>query len=197
MSDDPVVARAKQGDPDAWRELYRAHAGRLVVWLRTRPTGDAASDPEDVAGQAWLVAAEKIHGFNGDTDGFAGWLFGIARNIAGTTRRRSARRRTDPGDDVAAHLPTVADPTLVLDQQAWVREALASLSPRERDAVGLVDGLGFDVETAAAALGMTAVAVRVARHRGLGRLRRNGYGEPVSRVRISGEGSVERSVSGS
>ena len=42
-----------------------------------------------------------------------------------------------------------------------------------------------------------AVAVRVARHRGLGRLRRSGYGERVSSARSSGEGSVERSVSGS
>ncbi len=39
--------------------------------------------------------------------------------------------------------------------------------------VGCIDGLGLDVEATARALGISAVAVRVARHRGLRRLRTN------------------------
>ena len=49
--------------------------------------------------------------------------------------------------------------------------AAATLPPRERDVVGCIDGLGLDVEATARALGISAVAVRVARHRGLRRLR--------------------------
>ncbi|WP_244929682.1 RNA polymerase sigma factor [Nocardioides sp. W7] len=171
--DDDVVARAKTGDPDAWRTLHRAHAGRLVAWLSTRPSGDSMVAPEDVASEAWLVAASKVADFEGTSSEFAGWLFGIARKIGGSTRRRSDRRRTDPSDpqDAGAQLPAVPDPVLALAGQDWVRHAIASLPPRERDAVGLVDGLGFDNHGAAAALGISAVAVRVARHRGLRRLR--------------------------
>ncbi|SDC15982.1 RNA polymerase sigma factor [Nocardioides lianchengensis] len=168
--DDDLVARAKTGDPEAWRELHRAHAGRLVAWLSARPSGDSMVAPEDVASDAWLVAATKVADFTGSADDFAGWLFGIARKISGGTKRRSDRRRTDPAE-VEDHLPAVPDPTLSLEERDWVRHAIASLPPRERDVIGLVDGLGFDNHGAATALGISAVAVRVARHRGLRRLR--------------------------
>jgi len=49
---------------------------------------------------------------------------------------------------------------------------LATLPPRERDVVGCIDGLGLDVEATAQALDISAVAVRVARHRGLRKLRK-------------------------
>jgi RNA polymerase sigma-70 factor (ECF subfamily) len=171
MSDDTLVSRAKVGDPEAWRALHRAHAGRLVAWLRTRPSGDASVSCDDIASEAWLVAAAKIADFEGDTSDFAGWLFAIARNINSTTRRRSHRRRTDP-DELRDHVVTVPDPTMLVDHQDWVRAAISSLPPRERDVVGLIDGLGYDTTATAAALGISNVAVRTARHRGLRRLRR-------------------------
>lgn len=176
LPDDDVVHRAKSGDPDAWRELYRAHAGRLVAWLRLRPTGDSALSADDVAADAWVVAASKIADFNGTSSDFAGWLFGIARKISFRTKERSDRRQTHPGEigEVADHLDVAPDPTILIDQQFWVRELLATLPPRERDVLGLVDGLGMDTQSAAEALGISQVAVRVARHRGLRRLGRAG-----------------------
>ncbi len=166
-----LVVRAKDGDPDAWRELYRAHAGRLVAWLRLRPTGDPALTADDVAADAWLVAAAKIADFDGSSSEFAGWLFGIARKISFRAKERSDRRQTRPGE-VGDHLDAVPDPTRVVDTQDWVRQVLQTLPPRERDVVGLIDGLGLDIQGAAAALGISQVAVRVARHRGLRRLER-------------------------
>ncbi len=170
VADDTLVAAAKQGDPQAWRSLHQAHAGRLIAWLSTRPTGDSVASPEDVAAEAWLVAASKIADFDGSSSDFAGYLFGIARKVSASTHRRSQRRRTEPGE-VETYLPSEPDPTLVIDAQDWVRDAIASLPDRERDAVGLVDGLGFDNRAAADALGISTVAVRVARHRGLRKLR--------------------------
>ena len=176
MADDDLVAAAKTGDPEAWRALYAAHAGRLIAWLTTRPTGDNVAAPEDIASETWLVAASKISGFDGTSSDFAGYLFGVARKLSASNRRRTERRRTDP-TEVELHLPAVPDPTLIFDAYDWARDAIASLPPRERDVVGLVDGLGFDNQSAATALGISAVAVRVARHRGLRRLR-NHLGPP-------------------
>ncbi|MEP9362963.1 RNA polymerase sigma factor [Nocardioides sp. CN2-186] len=173
-ADDHLVDAARAGEPDAWRELYEAHAGRLLAWLRLRPTGDSATTAEDVAAEAWLIAAGKIADFHGTSSDFAGWLFGIARNLSVRAKEKSDRRQTHPGDamHLEHHGDAVPDPTLVIDDQSWLRDAIASLPPRERDAVGLVDGLGMDTLTAAEALGISAVALRVARHRGLRRLRR-------------------------
>jgi RNA polymerase sigma-70 factor (ECF subfamily) len=198
VADDHLIARAKQGDPDAWRVLYRTHAGRLVVWLGTRPSGDTAASPEDIAAEAWLVAAQKVADFHGSSSGFAGWLFGIARNLAATNSRRSARRRTDPTEvDETLELP-IEDGTSVVASQDWVRQALAALPPRERDVVGCIDGLGLDTAATAQALGISEVAVRVARHRGLRRLRGvlpTGEVQPASsrkRSRSAVGGSTER-----
>jgi RNA polymerase sigma-70 factor (ECF subfamily) len=173
--DDPHVSAAKQGDPDAWRELYRAHAGRLVVWLAHRSPGDATAAAEDLGAETWLTAAGKIHDFHGNREEFGGWLFGIARRHAANARRTSGRRATTPTDhDTIAllHPEPVRGPDSVVPERAWLREALAALSARERDVITCLEVIGMDVAATCAALGMSAVAVRVTRHRGLKRLRR-------------------------
>lgn len=171
--DDDLIAAAKQGDPDAWRELYRAHAGRLLVWLETRAPVDGGVAAEDIAAESWLTAAKKIQEFRGTSSDFAGWLFGIGRHLAANARRRSGRRRTDPSehDELTQVAGTVPGPDHAVPGQEWVRQALASLPPRERDVLACLEVVGLDVNATATALGMSAVGVRVARHRGLKRLR--------------------------
>ena len=170
MSDDDIVAAAKAGDPDAWRELYRAHAGRLVVWLGARASSDSAISPEDVAAETWLTAAAKITSFSGSSHDFGGWLFGIARKVTSNTRHRDARRRTDAVAEVPDTVGIDGIDQLVAGQDR-VRILLAELSPRERDVLACLEVVGLDVAQTAQALGMSAVAVRVARHRALHRLR--------------------------
>jgi RNA polymerase sigma-70 factor (ECF subfamily) len=171
VSDDPVVAAAKAGDPDAWRELYRAHAGRLVVWLATRQSSDSAISAEDVAAETWLTAAAKITAFSGSSHDFGGWLFGIGRNLTANTRRRDARRRTDAVADVPDQVGVEGIEHLVAGHDR-VRAILSELPPRERDVLACLEVVGLDVGQTGRALGMTPVAVRVARHRALHRLRR-------------------------
>lgn len=172
-NDDEVVAAAKKGDSDAWRELYRAHASRLLLWLRTRRSGDES--PEDIASSAWLVAAEKIAGFHGTSDEFAGWLFGIARNLAANARRRAARRdQVHLADGSPASAP---GPDMTSGDSDWARRLLATLPERERDVVTCREVLDMDVAATAAALDISAVAVRVAHHRGLRRLRNRAVSE--------------------
>jgi len=172
MADDELIARAKEGDPEAWRELYGQHAGRLLAWLQLRPTGDSVMAAEDVASEAWFVAAAKVGGFRGTSSDFAGWLFGIARRIGANAKRTAERRATTPQapEDLAPATAPVEDHASDHERLDWVRSVLAPLSPRERDAIGLVDVLGLDTRTAAEVLGISSVALRVARHRGLRRL---------------------------
>lgn len=172
--DDEIIARARAGDESAWAQLYAAHAGRLVVWLRTMPSGDAASTPEDIAADAWLTAAQDLRKFTGNSDDFAGWLFSIARNVANNRRRTSARRATAPHDTGVpdgVDWGSDEDGTLTVEGTDATRRLLARLSPREAEVIACIDVVGLDVATTGRALGMTPTAVRVARHRGLKRLR--------------------------
>jgi RNA polymerase sigma-70 factor (ECF subfamily) len=172
---DDLVARARQGDQDAWAILYADTAQRLVVWLSHLPHLDPASDPEDVAGEAWLTAARRIADFTGDRGDFAGWLFGIARNIA-LARHRTTNRRatsaTDPALMDATLGGSLSDPALKIAAADATRRLIAELPEREAQVVACIDVVGLDVASTGVALGMSSTAVRVAHHRGLGRLRK-------------------------
>ncbi|GAB2986945.1 RNA polymerase sigma factor [Nocardioides montaniterrae] len=175
--DDATISAAKAGDPDAWRVLYRAHAGRLLVWLESR-MASSSDTAEDIAAAAWLTAAEKIADFTGDSGDFAGWLFGIARNYGLNSRRRAARRAAVDATQRFEE-PRTPSPETSLAASDWVRRVLSGLPDRERDVLTCMEVLDLDVAATCEALGMSAVAVRVARHRGLKRLR-GSFAQPAS-----------------
>ena len=170
-TDDELIERAKRGDADAWRALYRDHAGRLLVWLGARPTSDTAISADDLAAEAWLVAAEKVHSFHGTSEEFAGWLFGIARKLGGNVHRRGLRRRTHAQDPhTMPEVDAIDSPEPAYAAEDWVRRALALLPDREREVVGCREVVGLDVAATALALGISAASVRAAHHRGMRRL---------------------------
>lgn len=171
----PWVELAREGDPTAWRALYDAHAGRLVLWLQQLPTGDPAADHDDLAMEAWTVAASRIADFKGDDDAFAGWLFGIARNHVLNARRKTARRATYAMSTVPEQTLPMETVTGSVETAEAIRQALAVLPPREGEVIACVDVVDLDVATTASILGISRPAVRVARQRGLRRLRAAGW----------------------
>jgi RNA polymerase sigma-70 factor (ECF subfamily) len=168
-----VVARARAGDAAAWRDLFERHAGRLLLWLRQLPSGDPSADHEDIAMEAWTVAASRIADFGGDDDAFGGWLFTIARNHLLNARRKVARRATYGTADLP-EVPVQAE-TAAVDHHDAVRRALAALPARQGEVIACMDVVGLDLDTTAQVLGVNRPAARMARSRGLARLRREGW----------------------
>ncbi|WP_051552005.1 RNA polymerase sigma factor [Nocardioides sp. URHA0020] len=168
------MSAARAGDQAAWRELYALHHRRLTVWLRSLSPGDAVDSADDLAADAWLLAAEKLGGFVGSDDDFAGWLFTLARNLAANSQRKAGRRRTDATEvEPSAEMWGLArDDIALVDEQDATRALLSHLSSREAEVVACIDVVGLDVASTARALGMKPTAVRVARHRALVRLRK-------------------------
>jgi len=179
--EDEVIRRARRGDEHAWAQLYEEHAGRLVVWLRHLRHADPAADAEDVAADAWLLAARKITEFTGDRDDFGGWLFAIARNLARSRYRTTCSRATTAfapeGLETLVAVGSRGAHDVVGDVAGDVvaadltRRLIARLPAREAEVVVCLDVVGLDVEATCRALDMKAGAVRVARMRGLRRLR--------------------------
>jgi RNA polymerase sigma-70 factor (ECF subfamily) len=170
---DELVLRAQRGEEAAWAELYGDHAERLVVWLDHLAHLDPATDAEDIAAEAWLTAARRVGDFSGDRHDFAGWLFGIARNVA-RSRYRATRRRSPAGwtvDEVLGGGSVAVDPAHGVASDDLARRLIAELPEREAQVVACIDVVGLDVASTGQALDMNAGAVRVAHHRGLRRLR--------------------------
>jgi RNA polymerase sigma-70 factor, ECF subfamily len=170
---DELVLRAQKGEAAAWAELYGDHAERLVVWLQHLRHTDPASDAEDIAAEAWLTAARRVGDFRGDRSDFAGWLFGIARNVARSRYRATCARPTTPlrAEAVELFAGSMADPGVEVAGADLTRRLVAELPEREAQVVACIDVVGLDVTSTSYALGITPIAVRVAHHRGLRRLR--------------------------
>jgi len=163
-----AVGRAQQGDPDAFRLLYRDIQPRLLRYLHAL----AGQDAEDLASETWLQVTRDLPGFTGTYDGFRGWVATIARHRALDHLRRHARRPPAlalPAEDLAAW-PAAADTAqTALDAVATGHAIalIATLPPDQAEAVLLRAVLGLDAHTAGQVLGKRPGAVRTAAHRGL------------------------------
>lgn len=171
-----LVARAREGDVDAYNQLVERYQG-LVYNLALRMLGDVAA-AEDVAQEAFLSAYRNLRGLRGAN--FRSWLLRIAANGC-RDQLRSARRR--PADSLERAL--MADPTVEPPDQAAgppdlaerrelalvLEAALATLPPDQRLAVFLSDVQGFDYEEIAHITGSALGTVKSRLSRGRERLR--------------------------
>lgn len=149
-----LVRRAQRGDGDAFGQLAQ-HYGRAVYAIALAHLGRPV-DAEDVAQTVLLAALENIESCR-DPERFDAWILTIARNRA---RRALVRRRLR---DVLARppsdLPERGPPTDTVRRRVLER-ALASLSPRQREAVLLHDLHGYTHAELADALCMSEEASR-------------------------------------
>ncbi|WNM29785.1 RNA polymerase sigma factor [Streptomyces sp. Li-HN-5-11] len=167
-----AVARAQEGDEDAFAVAYRIVQPGLLGFLR----GLVGDDAEDVASDAWLEIARDLGRFRGDGAGFRGWTATIARHRAlDHLRRQRVRPRGTTLEQDVLDLP---GPLSTYDQalESLTTEhalALVRRLPRDQaEAVLLRVVVGLDGPAAARVLGKRPGAVRTAAHRGLKRLAR-------------------------
>jgi RNA polymerase sigma-70 factor, ECF subfamily len=162
-----VVGRAREGDGEAFRLLYRDIQPRLLRYLHAI----AGQDAEDIASETWLQVTRDLPGFSGSYDGFRGWVATIARHRALDHLRRTARRPAlaVPAEDLAAW-PAPADTAQTAIDAVATGHAvalIATLPSDQAEAVLLRAVLGLDAITAGQVLGKRPGAIRTAAHRGL------------------------------
>ncbi|MEU5566029.1 RNA polymerase sigma factor [Micromonospora musae] len=163
-----AVAKARSGDEEAFRFLYRSIQPGLLRYV----TALVGADAEDVASETWLQISRDLPSFTGGE--FRAWAITIARNRAMDHLRRQRRRPSLPVPVQALNeLAGDADTAERAGESLGTEAALAliaTLPPREAEAVLLRAVVGLDAETAGRVLGRRAGAVRTAAHRGLRRL---------------------------
>jgi len=168
-----AIVRARAGDEEAFGVLYRDVQPRMLRYLRTLVGADA----EDVASETWLNVARDLGQFEGDSDGFRGWVATIARHRA-LDHVRHAQRRPQAAEIEASALETWAasDDTEHRALESVATDAAIALIARlpsdQSEAVLLRVVVGLDAISAAKVLGKRPGAVRTACYRGLRRLSR-------------------------
>lgn len=185
-----LVERSLQGDSRAFADLVRRYE-RLVFriaggFLRDR------GEVEDVAQEAFLKAYEALAGFRAGAP-FGPWIAQIATRTCYDRLRARQRRGEVAWDDLsvseqaearsfAAGRP--ADDTTAARDLA--ERALATLSPKDRQALMLADALGHTAAEVGQMMGCTALAVRLRLHRA-----RRAMRQAAERL-LDGMGNTER-----
>jgi RNA polymerase sigma-70 factor (ECF subfamily) len=180
-----ALARARQGDGDAFRALVELHA-RQAFALAFRLTRDER-DAEDVVQESFIRAFRQIGRFEARSN-FGTWLHRIIVNCAmDSLRSRQARReeRMDPVEDAGEVVPS-ADPSPErLARSAEIRRRVESsmslLTADERVAFTLRHYEGCSIDEIGRTLGVQKSAAKHAVFRAVRKLR-----EALQPVKSSG-----------
>jgi len=150
-------------------ELYRRFAPRVRLYgLRHLPDRDSA---EDLAQQVMLVVIERLRaGEVREVDQIGSFILGTSRLMAGSLRRVERRREGLRARYYEREETLTWTNERSLDETR-IAPCLAGIRDRERTILLLSFYADKGAKQIAEALGMTAGAVRVSRHRALASMR--------------------------
>lgn len=149
-------------------DVFRAHQQAVFAYF-LRVIGDRL-DAEELTQETFVRACGAAVRFRGDSS-VKTWLFGIARRVLLEASRAGLFERSPELEEGGGEAPRDdADTRIDLER------TLASLGVVDREALVMVDVLGFDPAEAARILGTTPDTFRVRLHRARRRFR-EGYGD--------------------
>jgi RNA polymerase sigma-70 factor, ECF subfamily len=148
FEDRALVARASQGDVEAFTKLVRAHSS-LVYRVALRMLGD--ENAQDASQEVWIRVWRNIKNFRGES-AFSTWLYRITMNTCLSARQREARREEKEVGDEMPYLSEPsggdADPeaaTLSAERRDEIHAALSHVRAEHRAALVLrhMEGLSY------------------------------------------------------
>jgi RNA polymerase sigma-70 factor (ECF subfamily) len=181
LSDTTLVARTKERDPLAFRELLGRHEGTLLRLAQRLVRND--NDAQEVLQEVFITTWEKLGGFE-DRAQIGSWLYRVTVNASLMHLRLRKRRISavsfegdEPRSDVCS---TPVGPSKRPDQQLESQElrgvlqnAISRLPPLLRSVLVIRDIQGCSTREAGQMLGLTDVAVKTRLFRARRALRGN------------------------
>lgn len=168
-----LIARAKRGSADAFRDLVDAYKDRLFafIWRMVRNHHEA----EDIAQAAFVKAYEALDSYS-EQWAFSTWLFTIAYRLCVNhlRKRKALSGEVDfsrVGSGTADVRDTVANTEEAHRLRSVIWDAVARLSPPQRSAVLLFYREGKSCEEIGRVLEMPSVTVKSHLHRARAKLR--------------------------
>jgi RNA polymerase sigma-70 factor (ECF subfamily) len=166
-----LVARAVNGNADAFGDLYEMHVSAIYRYIRYRVTDP--QDARDMADEVFLKAWSVLSGYRpGDTP-FRGWLYRIAHNLVVDHYR--SRREVEPlsgRDDLEDEMPDPERQLVRKEEVERLAGSIARLPPDYQQVLVLRYIEGLSTSQVAAILKRSDGAVRVLLHRALKKLTR-------------------------
>jgi len=161
-------------DPDAFEEFYREHLDAVERFVARR-----VADRElaaDLTADIFVAVIESAENYRVERGSPLAWLFGVARLVVSSERRRKGRERNATARLLGRRLLDEEDAARIderLDAEAQSRrlyQAMDHLSEGQRAVLELVAVDGLSLGEAAAALGIRPLAARARLHRARARM---------------------------
>lgn len=178
-----LVARAREGDRDAFERLVRRHL-RAAHRVALSRTGDP-HDADDVCQDAFVRALERLEDCR-EPESFRAWLLAIVRNRATDLVRGVDRSRREPLDELGpAEIGRVAsEPASEETVAEPLAAAIDDLPERQRRVVLMHDYEGWSHREVADELGIAVGTSRYHLHEARKRLRASLAGTGYAEGRI-------------
>jgi RNA polymerase sigma-70 factor (ECF subfamily) len=167
-----LIQRAKEGDPDAFAEIYDRHQAAIYRYIFYRVSNAATA--EDLTSEVFVRLVEKIDQFTYRGRPLLVWLYTLARNLVTDHHRSTGKAALLPLDE-----RLVADTTApqkaaeqALDQRR-LAAAINRLTEDQRQVIILKFIEGWDNAEVARILDKSVGSVKSLQHRALAALRRN------------------------
>lgn len=176
------MARAREGDRDAFERLVRRHL-RAAHRLALARTGDP-HDADDVCQEAFVRALERLEDCR-EPEKFRSWLLAIVRNRATDLTRASDRSRQEPLDELGpSEIGRVASEPASEEVGAPLAAAIDDLPERQRRVVLMHDYEGWSHREVAEELDIAVGTSRYHLHEARKRLRASLAEKGYSKGRI-------------
>ncbi|UYN82775.1 MAG: sigma-70 family RNA polymerase sigma factor [Microcella sp.] len=181
VSDDALAERARDGDTEAYGELWRRHAHAGLASARQF---QSIAEPEDIVSEAFARILRALHRDGGPRAGFRPYLYRTVRNVALEWGRSAPPLDTvnpDAVDEIVVEPETSALESMV------VMQAFRRLPERWRTVLWYTEIEGMEPAEAAPHLGLSANSAAALAYRARDGLKKAWLQEHVGDVTRSRE----------
>lgn len=165
-----VIARAREGNPQAIRELHDAYAESVRRYCYVR-LGDLEA-AQDCVQEVFMCIWKGVKNFEyrGDLS-FTAWLYTIANNVlVSYIRKRKRTEQVSLTPELNLTDPKSFDTARTICDRLALREAISKLTVEQQQVITLKFFVGLSNLEIAAAVDRTEGAVKALQHRAINRL---------------------------
>jgi RNA polymerase sigma-70 factor (ECF subfamily) len=139
LTDEAIIRRVQRGERDLFTLIFDRHHRRLHRFLRG--LGVPEQEAEDLLAETFCRALDRVELFDPECGTrYLSYLYSIARNLAADDfRHRASMVREELDEEMPDRADRVEDRVVDeiyrLEQAALIREAMALLSPNDREII--------------------------------------------------------------
>lgn len=169
-ADADLIAQAKDGQVEAFGELYQRYLNPIYRYIRIRVAEDNIA--EDLTELVFLRAFEALDRYKERGKPFSAFLYKVARNLLVDHYRQQKREvPLEVVDDMAVTEASIDEHVIRSERKVMLQQTMADLRPDYQEVIRLRVILALPTETVALWMGRSEGAVRVLLHRALRAMR--------------------------